>query len=74
MQLVMKTKHPSGLMVVVELDEDGAFCASVPDLPGCVAGGDDLGETLRDIGWALEAVLGVLREDDRERYDELLLG
>jgi len=48
--------------VVVEPSENG-FGAYVPDLPGCVALGDTVDETLRLIHQAIELHLEGMRED-----------
>ncbi len=62
----------SGLYAVVEIDEDGAYCAWVPDLPGCVAGGITLEEALSDLSVGIEAVLDVIKEDDPAQYDAIM--
>jgi len=48
--------------VVVEPSENG-YGAYVPDLPGCVALGDSIDETLRLIQEAISMHLDGLRED-----------
>jgi predicted RNase H-like HicB family nuclease len=48
--------------VIVE-QADGNFSAYVPDLPGCVAVGDTIEETLREMKEAIELHLQGLRED-----------
>jgi len=48
--------------VVVEQAE-GNFSAYVPDLPGCVAVGDTIEETLREMKGAIELHLQGMRED-----------
>ena len=42
---------------------DGNFSAYVPDLPGCVAVGDTVEETLREMKGAIELHLRGMRED-----------
>ena len=48
--------------VIFEKGEDG-YGAYVPDLPGCVALGDDLEETRQLIQEAIELHLEAMRED-----------
>jgi predicted RNase H-like HicB family nuclease len=48
--------------VIVE-KADGNFSAYSPDLPGCVAVGDTVEETLREMKEAIEFHLEGLRED-----------
>ena len=48
--------------VVVEPSENG-YGAYVPDLPGCVALGDTVDETLRLVQEAIETHLDGMRED-----------
>lgn len=48
--------------IVIEQAE-GNFSAYVPDLPGCVATGDSLAETEREIRDAIAFHLDGLRED-----------
>ena len=43
--------------VVIEQDEDGAFIATCPSLPGCVSQGDTRAEALSNIR---DAVVGYL--------------
>ena len=54
--------------VVVEPSENG-YGAYVPDLPGCVALGDTVDETLRLVQEAIEIHLDGMREDG-ERIPE----
>ncbi|MFN0006674.1 MAG: type II toxin-antitoxin system HicB family antitoxin [Planctomycetota bacterium] len=44
-------------------DEDQAFLAEVPDLPGCMAHGDTHEEALAEIQVAIGHWLDLLRED-----------
>lgn len=44
-------------------DEDAAFVARVPALPGCAAHGKTAEEAVREARRAAEAMLAVLRED-----------
>ena len=44
-------------------DEDAAFVARVPALPGCAAHGKTVEEAAREARGAAEAMLAVLRED-----------
>lgn len=43
-------------------DEDGAFVAEVPELPGCMAHGDTQDEALRNIQEAMAGWIEVARE------------
>ena len=43
--------------VLIEVDEDGAFVAEVPSLPGCVSQGKTRAEALKNIR---EAIAGYL--------------
>ena len=57
----METKR---YLVVIERAEDGSYSAYVPDLPGCVAVGQDTIEaTKRLIGQSIEAHIHGLVED-----------
>jgi predicted RNase H-like HicB family nuclease len=49
-------------VVVIEPAEDGSYSAYVPDLPGCVACGDSLGEVQDLIGEAVRLHEQSLRE------------
>jgi len=62
----------SGLIVRVDRDEGGGFFALVPALPGCGSQGETIQETLENVNDALVAVLGVMQQDQPERYEELL--
>ena len=48
--------------VHIEQDEDGAFVAEVPALPGCISQGKTRAEALTNIKEAIEAYLASLRE------------
>jgi len=48
--------------VIVEQDEDGAFVAEVPSLPGCVSQGDSYAEVLENIKDAIAGYLESLRK------------
>ena len=52
----------SGYAVIIEQADDGGFGAWSPDLPGCVALGDTIEETLTEMREAIGLYLGVLRE------------
>jgi len=47
--------------VLIEVDEDGAFVACAPSLPGCVSQGSTRDEALRNAREAIEAYLESLR-------------
>ncbi len=49
--------------VVIEKAPGSNYCASVPDLPGCVSTGDTLEEVRRNIREAIEFHLEGMRED-----------
>ncbi len=61
----------TGLSALVEVDEDGNYVAEVLELPGCLAEGRTLEEALGDLAVAIDAVLEVLREDERDRFESL---
>lgn len=63
---------PTGLVVTMEMDEDGNYLASVPDLLGCVAGAATSDETLAELSACIDAVLSVIRKDDPQRYSDLM--
>ena len=50
--------------VLVELDEDGAFVAQVPSLPGCISQGKTRGEAMQNIKEAIAGYLESLRAHD----------
>ncbi len=52
----------SGYAVIVEQADDGGFGAWSPDLPGCVALGDTVEETLVEMREAISLYIEVLRE------------
>lgn len=47
--------------VLVTQDEDGAFVAEVPSLPGCISQGSTREDVLGNIREAIEAYVGSLR-------------
>lgn len=61
----------TGLVLTVH-EEAGGYYALVPALPGCGSQGDTEREALDNTVDALSAVLDVIREDDPERYYDLL--
>jgi predicted RNase H-like HicB family nuclease len=48
--------------ILVEQDEDGAFVATVPTLPGCVSQGSTRQEALTNVREAIEGYLESLRD------------
>ena len=50
--------------VLIETDEDGAFVAEVPSLPGCISQGETRQEALRNIEEAISAYLESLQARD----------
>ena len=62
----------TGLIMRVEEDTTGGYFALVPALPGCGSQGETIPETLENVNDALMVILGMIREDDPERYAELL--
>lgn len=48
--------------ITIEQDEDGAFVASCPTLPGCWSQGDTRDEAVRNITDAIEGYLESLRQ------------
>jgi predicted RNase H-like HicB family nuclease len=55
-------EHGPEYEVVLEPQEDGAFTAYVPDLPGCVSEGDTLDEAVQMISEAIALYLESRRE------------
>jgi predicted RNase H-like HicB family nuclease len=47
--------------VLIELDEDGAFVAEVPSLPGCISQGKTRDEAVRNAQEAITAYLESLK-------------
>ena len=43
-------------------NEDGAFIAEVPELPGCMAHGDSQGDALKNVNEAMELWIDTARE------------
>jgi predicted RNase H-like HicB family nuclease len=52
------------LRVIIEQDEDGAFIATCPSLPGCVSQGDTRAEALANIRDAVDGYLASLKKHD----------
>ena len=50
--------------IIVEQDEDGAFVAECPSLPGCVSEGKTRQEALRNIKDAVKGYLESLKRHD----------
>lgn len=50
--------------VIIEQDEDGAFVAECPALPGCVSQGKSRDEALENIRDAMRAYLESLQQHD----------
>ncbi len=48
--------------VVIEQDEDGAFVAECPSLPGCISQGQTREEALRNIKDAMQGYLESLKK------------
>lgn len=48
--------------VVIEKDEDGAFIATVPELPGCVSDGKTKKEALNNVKEAIEGYMETLKD------------
>jgi predicted RNase H-like HicB family nuclease len=49
--------------VLIEMDEDGWFVATVPSLPGCISQGKTEKEAIENIKEAIELHLSSLAED-----------
>lgn len=62
----------TGLVLTVHEDASGGFYVLVPALPGCGSQGETEKEALRNTIDALSVVLDVIREDQPDRYEELL--
>jgi len=50
--------------VLIEEDEDGAFVAQVPSLPGCISQGKTRDEAMRNIKEAISGYLESLQAHD----------
>lgn len=50
--------------VVIEQDEDGAFVAECPSLPGCVSQGSNRDEAIANVKDAIKGYLESLRKHD----------
>lgn len=48
--------------VLIEQDEDGAFIASVPELPGCISQGNTRSEAIFNITDAIQGYLTSLKK------------
>jgi len=48
--------------VTIEQDEDGAYVAGVPSLPGCISQGSTREDALHNVREAIEAYLESLRK------------
>jgi predicted RNase H-like HicB family nuclease len=55
---------PVKFRVLIEVDEDGAFVAEVPSLPGCVSQGSTRTEALHNVMEAITGYLESLRSHD----------
>ncbi len=49
--------------VILYTDEDGAWCATCPSLPGCFSQGETKDETLINIREAIQAYIEALEQD-----------
>ncbi len=52
------------LRVLIEIDEDGAYVAECPSLPGCISQGQTREEALENIRDAIHGYLESLRHHD----------
>jgi predicted RNase H-like HicB family nuclease len=60
----IKVKHTRSYLAIIERAADGSYSAYVPDLPGCVAIGQDTPEAAkRLIGQAIKSHVAGLIED-----------
>jgi predicted RNase H-like HicB family nuclease len=57
---------------IVYRDEDGAWIAEVPSLPGCVTQGDSREEAIANIHDAIELYLDGLDDAHKELYQEYI--
>ena len=57
---------------IVYRDEDGAWIAEVPSLPGCVTQGDSREEAIANIHDAIELYLDGLDEAHKALYQEYI--
>jgi predicted RNase H-like HicB family nuclease len=58
----MVSNAPPSWRAVIYRDEDGAWCAEVPALPGCVSAGDTRDEAIANIREAVDLWLETRRE------------
>ena len=49
--------------VVIEKDEDGAYIATVPELPGCVSDGKTERQALKNVKEAISGYMETLKEE-----------
>ena len=56
----MKLKY----RVIIEVDEDGMYIASVPSLPGCISQGKTREEALKNIEDAIKGYIESLKKHD----------
>lgn len=49
--------------VVIEKDEDGAYIATVPELPGCVSDGKTKRQALKNVKEAIEGYMETLKAE-----------
>lgn len=54
--------QPGSWQAIVYQDEDGAWCAEVPALPGCFSAGDTRNEAIRNIKEAAQLWLEAQRD------------
>ncbi len=62
----MVANNPQNWQAVVYQDEDGAWCAEVPAMPGCVSCGDNRDDAIRNIQAAASLWLEAQREMGRD--------
>jgi predicted RNase H-like HicB family nuclease len=62
----------TGLIIRVEEDTTGGYFALVPALPGCGSQGETVPEALENVNDALMVILDMIREEQPERYADLL--
>ncbi len=52
-------------VIIYWSDEDGAFIAEVPELPGCLADGESYEDALRNVSIVIDQWIETARELDR---------
>lgn len=62
------------LTIKLTTDSDGAFCASVDELPGVFERATTISGAFAEIGLSLEAALRNIQQYDPARYAELMEG